>query len=72
MKPLQINYNGKGAGANRLMILLFGEKKAYCYWCGQKLHNCEKCRGKGTFNNQSCQCCDGTGVLCATHNKLWD
>jgi hypothetical protein len=72
MKPLKINYGLKGAGTNSFLILLFGEKKAYCYWCGQKLHECEKCRGKGIYNNLSCQVCDGTGALCATHNKLWD
>ena len=72
MKAPVMNFKPKSAKTNPLMLLLFGEKKAYCYWCGQKLHDCEKCKGKGTYNNQWCQVCDGTGVLCATHNKLWD
>ena len=72
MKAQGINFKPKNVKANSLLLLLFGNRKAYCYWCGQKLHDCEKCKGKGICNNQSCQVCDGTGVLCITHNKLWD
>jgi len=72
MKTLAINpKKGKGS-MNSFFLLLFGQSKAYCYWCGQQLHNCEKCRGKGLVNNQRCEMCDGSGSLCITHDKLWD
>ena len=72
MKTSGVTFNQTKRKPNSLLLLFFGEKRTYCYWCGQKLHNCDKCRGKGSYNNKSCECCDGTGVLCSTHDKLWD
>ena len=73
MKAGQANYKKGGAKVSSLLLLLIGgEKRNYCYWCGQKLNSCELCRGKGVRNNGSCEKCNGTGVLCATHDKLWD
>jgi len=73
MKSQVTNFKKTGLKANSLLLLLLGsEKRSYCYWCGQKLNNCEACRGKGTHNHRTCERCNGTGVLCATHDKLWD
>jgi hypothetical protein len=72
MKASAVTHNRQNGKVNSFFLLMFGERKTYCYWCGQQLHNCEKCKGKGTYNNHVCELCDGTGVLCATHDKLWD
>jgi hypothetical protein len=74
MKTLETN-NKRAGGikVNSLLLLLIGgEKRTYCYWCGQKLNSCEACKGKGYYNHRSCERCNGTGVLCATHDKMWD
>ena len=72
MKATEKKYNTTKVKSSTLLLLMFGEKRAYCYWCGQKLHNCEKCKGKGRYNQHQCELCGGTGVLCSTHDKLWD
>ena len=73
MSTGQINYKKSEANVGSLLVLLIGsEMRTYCYWCGQKLNNCEACKGKGVRNNSMCERCNGTGVLCATHDKMWD
>ena len=72
MKAASINYNRQNGKVNTFFLLIFGERKAYCYWCGQQLHSCEKCNGRGNYNSHVCELCDGTGNLCATHDKFWD
>ena len=73
MSSGQIKHKKSGVSVSSLLLLLVGNsKRSYCYWCGQKLNNCEACKGKGVCNNSTCEKCNGTGVLCVTHDKMWD
>ena len=47
------------------------EKRTYCYWCGQKLKECQSCYGKGVFACYVCKPCKGTGLICPTHDFDW-
>jgi len=54
------------------LMMIVAEKRNYCYWCGQKLKNCDACRGKGETKEHTCHECKGQGMTCPTHDTDWD
>lgn len=54
------------------LMMIITEQRNHCYWCGQRLKNCEVCHGKGEYKENTCHPCKGSGKICPTHEADWD
>ncbi len=54
------------------LVLMVGENRTHCYWCGQPLRTCGTCKGSGQYKENGCKSCQGNGMMCPTHESDWE